>query len=90
MSMLTLFLMVLQGICFLIWASLSFRAIFQIRAIAVGQTDRLFPSPLSFLRAAAVWLRDPANRGVQVLWGAALVAVVMPSVLIAVTAPLVE
>ncbi len=76
MPTLTILLFVVQGLCFLLWAGLSFRALFRIRAIAARRTGRMWPGPFAFLSAAGAWLRDPANLGAAWLWLAALVVVV--------------
>lgn len=78
-----LVLLVAQGLCFTLWAYLSFRALFQIRAIAAGRSGRPFPGPISFVSATGVWLRDPAQRVARVLWVLSLVGIMAPSVLIA-------
>ncbi len=83
MPTLTILLFVVQGLCFLIWAGLSFRALFQIRAIAADRTGRMWPEPVAFLSAVGPWLRNPANRGAAWLWLTALVGVIGGAALIA-------
>jgi len=78
-----LILLATQGLCFVVWAVLSFRAIFQIRAIAAGRTGRMFPGPVSFLSAMGIWLKDPARRNARILWVLSLLGVMVPSVIIA-------
>lgn len=75
--------LVAQGLCFIVWAAVSFRAIFQIRGIAAGRTGQMFPGPVSFLSALGIWLKDPARRGARVLWVLFLLGVMLPSVIIA-------
>ncbi|SLN33429.1 hypothetical protein [Roseisalinus antarcticus] len=50
---------VLQGVIFLAWAALAFRTLFHLRTLAVAETGRIFPGPLTFLGAVSGWLRDP-------------------------------
>lgn len=78
-------LLIAQALCFVLWAVLSFRALFQIRAIAAGRTGQMFPGPLSLLSALGVWLRDPARRGARILWTLSLLGIMVPSVIIALT-----
>ena len=81
-----LILLICQGLFFLLWAGLSFRAIFQIRSIAAGRTGQMFPGPISFLQAMTLWLKDPAQRGTRVLWLMSLAGTMAPSVWIAMQA----
>ncbi|MGI3185140.1 hypothetical protein [Nioella aestuarii] len=81
-----LILLSAQGLCFALWAMLSFRAIFQIRAIAAGHTGQMFPGPFSFLSALGAWLKDPSHRGARYLWILSLIGIMTPSVIIALRA----
>lgn len=85
-----LILLITQGLCFALWAVLSFRALFRIRAIATGRTGQMFPGPVSFLSAMDVWLKDPAQRAIRLWWCLSLLGVMTPSVLIAMSAGGVE
>lgn len=85
-----LILLVLQGVAFLLWAGLSFRALFQIRALAAGRTGDVFPGPVSFLSAAGLWLRDPAHRDARLLWAICLLGIMAPSLWLALQAPIAE
>ena len=78
-----LILLIAQGLCFALWAALSFRAIFQIRAIAEGRTGQVFPGPVSFLSAMGVWMKDPLHRVARILWLLTLLGIMAPSILIA-------
>ena len=78
----------LQGVAFLIWAICSFRAFFQIRAIAAAETGSINPGPFSFLSAMRVWMRDPATRTLRIVWLVAFAAIVVNTALIATRAPL--
>lgn len=77
-----LLLLVAQGLCIVVWAALSFRAIFRIRAIAAGRTGQRFPGPVSFKSAMGVWVKEPARRNARVLWVLSLLGVMVPSVII--------
>lgn len=79
-----------QGIAFAVWTFLSFRAIFQIRAIAASDTGQVFPGPVSFLQAMGVWLKDPAHRRIRLFWLIALICVVLPAVWLAARTPIVQ
>ena len=81
-----LFLLIAQGLCFALWAFLSFRALFQIRAIAAGRTGQMFPGPVSFLSAMGVWLKDPSHRAARVIWVLSFLGIMAPSVIIAISA----
>jgi len=78
-------LLSIQSVCFALWAVLSYRALFQIRAIAAGRSGQVFPGPVTFLSAMGVWLNDPAHRTVRILWLLALVGTMAPSIWIALT-----
>jgi hypothetical protein len=90
MTQTVLILLIAQGVAFLVWAVLSFRAIFQIRAIAAGRTGQTFPGPISFLSAAGNWLRDPAHRLARILWLLSLAGIMAPSVWLATQAPIAQ
>lgn len=75
--------LIVQGLCFALWAALSFRALFQIRAIAAGRTGQMFPGPVSFLSAMGVWLSDPDHWVTRGLWVMALLGVMGPSIFLA-------
>lgn len=76
----------LQGTCFLIWAVVFFRALFQVRRIAANATGRFNPGPVSFLRAAGIWMRDPAHRTARLIWLLSFAGLVAGTVLIQVAA----
>ena len=83
-------LLLVQGIAFLLWAFLSFRAIFQIRAMAAAQTGQDLPGPVPFMRAAGLWLRNPAHRLARWLWLLGLLGIMLPSIWLAAQAPISE
>ncbi|WP_306047104.1 hypothetical protein [Nioella sp. MMSF_3534] len=76
-------LLIAQGPCFALWAVLSFRAVFQIRAIAASRSGQMFPGPVSFLSAMGVWLKDPSHRLTRGLWTLSLLGTMAPSLVIA-------
>ncbi|WP_420396650.1 hypothetical protein [Nioella sp.] len=77
-------LLIAQGLCFALWAVLSFRAVFQICAIAAGRSGQMFPGPVSFLSALGVWLKDPSHRLTQGLWTLSFFGIMAPSLVIAI------
>ena len=45
------FVLVIQGVVFAVWAFCAFRSLFRIRARAVAETGRAFPGMAATLRA---------------------------------------
>jgi len=86
----TTLLLILQGACFILWAAVSFRALFQIRAIAAGRTGQMFPGPMSFLSAMGAWIRDPQHKFARALWLAGFIGILLPSIWLAMQAPITE
>lgn len=78
-----LVLLIAQGVCFALWTALSFRAVFQIRAIAASHSGQMFPGPVSFMSAMGVWLKDPSHRLTRGLWALSLLGIMAPSLVIA-------
>ena len=83
-------LLVLQGLAFAVWAFFFFRALFQIRRIAVRETGRFNPGPVSFLSAARVWMRDPATRITRLGWIAGFAVMVLATITLATQTPPVQ
>ena len=64
----------LQGVVFLIWAGLMFRALFRLRARAVQRSGRTFPGLLDTLEGYGAFLTLPEFRRDRRLLGAATLA----------------
>lgn len=57
-----IWLLILQGAIFLLWAIQMFVSMFRLRARAARELGITFPGPFSTLRYWGVWLRDPDTR----------------------------
>ncbi|MBF9032878.1 hypothetical protein HKCCE2091_01395 [Rhodobacterales bacterium HKCCE2091] len=69
-------ILAVQGVAFLVWAGVFFRALFAIRGCAAARTGRTFPGPIAFLSAGTDYLRDPATRRLRIVWIAAFAVMV--------------
>lgn len=55
-------LMILQGVVFVLWALQMFVSMFRLRGRAARELGVTFPGPFSTLRYWGIWLRDPDTR----------------------------
>ena len=64
----------LQGVVFVLWAGLLFRALFRLRARAVGRSGRTFPGLIDTLESYGAFLTLPDYRRDRRLLGLATLA----------------
>lgn len=55
-------LMILQGVVFVLWAAQMFVSMFRLRKRAARDLGVTFPGPFSTLRYWGIWLKDPDTR----------------------------
>jgi len=55
-------MLAVQAILFLVWGSLAFRILFQLRRRAADMTGKPFPGPAGMIEATREWLDDPESR----------------------------
>lgn len=57
-----IWLSILQGLVFVLWAAQMFATMFRMRARAARELGVTFPGPFASLRYWGIWLRDPGMR----------------------------
>ncbi len=68
-------LLILQGVVFLVWAVLAFATLFQLRKRAADRTGHMFPGPIAFITEMQFWLADPDHARLR--WALLLMTVLL-------------